>query len=193
MRIQTVILCLLFLVFVPAFGWAGRERIEKVAVEIIKDEIVVSFDLADGFNKSTQRDIHDGIEKDFYYYIVLNQKEDHWFYEEIAEKTIRYTVKYDTLKKSYTVRRREGPDRIERVFDSQSAMRAFISRGERIRLAETSLLKQNRRYHVWVKAQMKATHVPRDLERFLFFIPFLELDTPWGKSGSLYAPPQGGE
>ena len=188
MRIFISIVCLLFLSVFSTLAWAGKERIEKIAVEIVQDEIVVSFELMNGFNSATQRDIQDGIEKDFYFYVVLNQKEDHWFYEEVAEKTIRYTVKYDTLKKRYTVFRREGLERTERVFDTQSEMRTFISRGEKIRLSGTSLLKQGRRYHVWVKAQMKASHVPRDLERFLFFIPFLEIDTPWAKSGSLYAP-----
>jgi hypothetical protein len=172
----------------PQFTWAGKEQIKNVTAEIVRGTIVVSFELSRGFNKQIEQDIQDGIEKDFYYYVVLNQKEDHWFYEEIAEKTIRYTVKYDTLTKNYTVRRREGGEHREHVFDSQMEMRAFVSRGENIRLAETSILKPDRRYHVWVKAQMKSTHVPRDLERFLFFIPFLELDTPWGKSSSLYAP-----
>jgi hypothetical protein len=190
MRIRSAtLLCYFFLVAVPILAWAGRERIEKIAVEIIKEEIIVSFELGNGFNRATERDIQDGIEKDFYYYVVLNQKEDHWFYEEVAEKTIRYTVKYDTLRKDYTVRRREGLEIVERVFDSAEEMRAFISRGEKIHLAPISLLKQGRRYHVWVKAQMKASHIPRDLERLLFFIPFLELDTPWAKSSSLYALP----
>jgi len=155
---------------------------------MIQKEIVVSFQLDNGFNRSIKRDIQDGIEKDFYYYVVLNKKYKNWFYEEIAEKTIRYTVKYNTLKKGYTVRRFEGFNRLERVFDSPEEMRAFISRVEKIRLAPISLLEQGHRYHVWVKAQMKASHVPLHLDRFLFFIPFLEVDTPWAKSGSLYAP-----
>ncbi len=195
MKIRVCFLCLIFLFLAPLFAWAKDARIENLSVEMIKEEggtppaIIVSFALEDGFNGSIMRDIQDGIQKDFYYYVVLNQKQKHWFYEEIAEKTIRYTVKYDTLKKDYTVGRREGANRADRVFDSQEEMRAFISREQKIRLAATSFLKQDHRYNVWVKAQMKASHIPRDLGRFLFFIPFLDIDTPWAKSGSLYAPP----
>jgi len=180
--------CFFFLVAVPIFAWAEGAKIEKIAVEMIKDDIVVSFELDKGFNKSIDRDIQDGIEKDFYFYVVLNQKHENWFYEEVAEKTIRYTVKYDTLKKGYAVRRREGFETMERLFDAAEEMRAFVSRAAKIHLAPISLLEQNQRYHVWIKAQMKASHIPRQLDRFLFFIPFLELDTPWAKSGSLYAP-----
>jgi len=188
MRIPILILCLLFLVIVPILAWAESAQINKIAVEMNQGGVVVSFELENGFNRSIERDIQNGIEKDFYYYIVLNQKQKNWFYEEIAEKTIHYSVKYDTLKKGYTVRRREGLDRVERLFDTAEEMRAFISRGQKSRLAPISILQPDHRYHVWVKAQMKASHVPRDLERFLFFIPFLEIDTPWAKSGSLYAP-----
>lgn len=188
MRIRMVHLCLFFLVAVPGFAWAKDAQIKKIAVEITEEEIVVSFELENGFKRSITRDIQDGIEQDFYFYVVLNQKHRHWFYEEVAEKTIRYSVKYDTLKTGYTVRRFEGQDKVERVFDSQDAMRAFISQGQTIHLGPISLLKPDHRYQVWVKAQMKASHIPRDLERFLFFIPFLELDTPWAKSDSLYAP-----
>ncbi len=188
MKNKILPLALFFWVAVSMTVWAGDAQIEKVGVQMSEGEIVVSFELENGFNGSIERDIQDGIEKDFYFYVVLNQKHQNWFYEEIVEKTIRYSVKYDTLKKDYTVRRREGFDKMERVFDSAEEMRAFISRGQKIPLAPISLLEKDQRYHVWVKAQMKASHIPRDLERLLFFIPFLELDTPWAKSGSLYAP-----
>jgi hypothetical protein len=185
MRISLVLL--LTLLILPPGVSAGGARIEKIATEKVLGAIWVSFELTNGFNRAIQRDIQDGIEKDFYYYIVLNQKHQNWFYEEVAEKTLRYRVKYDTLTKVYTVRRFEEDFFEEHVFDSLSAMRDFVSRGEKIRLAGVSL-KQNHRYHVWVKAQMKASRVPLHLDRFLFFIPFLELDTPWKKSAAIYAP-----
>ncbi|MEK7702525.1 MAG: DUF4390 domain-containing protein [Nitrospirota bacterium] len=176
----------LFFIF-PSWTWAEGARIRKIAVEKTNKEVVVSFVLMKGFNSTIERNIQDGIEKDFYYYVVLNQKYENWFYEEVAEKTIRYQVKYDTLTKIYSVRRFEGTDSESYLFDSQNKMEDFVSRGENIRLAPISLLRKKHRYHVWVKAQMKAAHVPLRLDHFLFFIPFLDLDTPWGKSSAIYA------
>ncbi len=172
---------------VPSLVWAAGARIEKLQVEIIDQEIRGSFELARGFNRKIERDIHDGIEKDFYFYILLSRKHEHWFDEEIVSSTIRYTVKYDTLKRIYTVHRQEGSDLAERTFDSFPLMQAFVSRVERVFVAPLSILKPNRRYVLLVKAQMKVSRVPLHLDRFLFFIPFLDLDTPWRQSWSIYA------
>jgi hypothetical protein len=178
---------ILFLLLFTSLAFAGRERIDNIQVEIINDEILASFELKEGFNRKIERDIHDGIEKDFYYYVLLNQKHENWFDEEIVARTIRYTVKYDTLKKSYTVRRQDEMAIEEQVFDRIEAMRAFVSAERRFPVAMRSYLEHHHRYFLRVKAQMKASHVPLYLDRFLFFIPFLELDTPWTQSLSIYA------
>ncbi len=179
-------LALFFLLF-PSLAIAGRERIDPVQVEIIHDEIFASFELKEGFNRKIEKEIHDGIEKDFYYYVLLNKKHENWFDEEVVAKTIRYTVKYDTLKKIYTVRRQDERATAEQVFDRVEDMRAFVSEKRRFPMAARSHLEPGHRYFLRVKAQMKASHVPLYLDRFLFFIPFLELDTPWAQSRSIYA------
>ncbi|MEK7286621.1 MAG: DUF4390 domain-containing protein [Nitrospirota bacterium] len=188
MRIWALILAIALLSVLPLEAATGP-RIRNLNVGKKNEEIFVSFELIKGFNATIKRDIQDGIEKDFYYYVVLNQKHKNWFYEEVAEKTIRYQVKYDTLTRVYAVRRFEGAHSAVYQFDSQNEMESFVARGEKIRLTPITRLKKNHRYSVWVKAQMKAAQVPLHLDRLLFFVPFLDLDTPWNKSESLYADP----
>ncbi len=180
---------ILFLIFIlfPNTSWAAGARMRNIEVEMTHHEIRSSFVLVNGLSKKLERDINDGIQKELYYYIVLVQKHENWFDEEIAATTIQYTLKYDTLKKIYTVRRKEGSDQTEHTFDQMASMWAFISKGEHIFVAPQSILKPNHRYFLLLKAQMKVSRVPLHLDRFLFFIPFLELDTPWGQSRSIEA------
>ncbi|MCG3112157.1 MAG: DUF4390 domain-containing protein [Candidatus Manganitrophus sp. SB1] len=164
---------------------AGSERIRNVVTEVKNQEIVVTAELVDGFNREIIRDIHDGIPKDFYYYLLLKRKQKSWFDEEILAKTIRYTVKYDTLKKKYAVVQREGERTVENTVDDLETMKRIVSKIDQVKLAPVSVLRSRNRYYVSVKSQMKAAKLPFYVDYFLFFIPFLEIDTPWADSDSL--------
>lgn len=164
---------------------AGSERIRNVVTEVKNQEIVVTAELVDGFNREIIRDIHDGIPKDFYYYLLLKRKQKNWFDEEILAKTIRYTVKYDTLKKKYAVVQREGERTVENTVDDLETMKRIVSKIDQVKLAPVSVLRSRNRYYASVKSQMKGAKLPFYVDYFLFFIPFLEIDTPWADSDSL--------
>jgi hypothetical protein len=179
-------LLLLSLFVVPADLFAaGSERMKNVVTEIKNQEIVVTAELVDGFSREILNDIHDGIPKDFYYYLLLKRKQKNWFDEEILAKTIRYTVKYDTLKKKYSIVQRDGERVVESTVDDVETMKRLVSKIDRVKLAPTRFLKSRNRYYVSVKSQMKAAKLPFYVDYFLFFIPFLELDTPWADSDTL--------
>lgn len=177
--------CLILLVVPEGLFAAGSERIRNVVTEVKNQEIVVTAELVDGFNREIIRDIHDGIPKDFYYYLLLKRKQKSWFDEEILAKTIRYTVKYDTLKKKYAVVQREGERTVENTVDDLETMKRIVSKIDQVKLAPVSVLRSRNRYYVSVKSQMKAAKLPFYVDYFLFFIPFLEIDTPWADSDSL--------
>ncbi|MDC4224682.1 MAG: DUF4390 domain-containing protein [Candidatus Manganitrophus sp.] len=176
---------LILLVVPEGLFAAGSERIRNVVTEVKNQEIVVTAELVDGFNREIIRDIHDGIPKDFYYYLLLKRKQKSWFDEEILAKTIRYTVKYDTLKKKYAVVQREGERTVENTVDDLDTMKRIVSKIDQVKLAPVSVLRSRNRYYVSVKSQMKAAKLPFYVDYFLFFIPFLEIDTPWADSDSL--------
>ncbi|MFY9270633.1 MAG: DUF4390 domain-containing protein [Candidatus Manganitrophaceae bacterium] len=180
-----LILIAFFLIAPQPSGATGPERMTHVLTEIVQQEIVVSAELTNGFNNQIISDIQDGIPKDFYYYLLLKRKQKNWFDEEVLAKTIRYTVKYDLLKKKYTVVRKEGERTTESTVDNFEMMKRLVSKVDRVNLAPVHILKPRYRYYVSVKSQMKAVTRPFYLDYFLFFIPFLELDTPWADSEAI--------
>jgi len=161
---------------------SAKERIRNVQVRVSKQEILVSANLIGGFSEEVVNDIQNGIRKEFYYYILLKRKEKNWFDEEIHSKTIRFAVKYDTLKKEYFVIQSGGEKIVEKRVADLKEMQEWVSRIDQIKLAMTAALKKGERYYVSVKSQMKAAELPFYLDYFLFFIPFLEIDTPWTHS-----------
>lgn len=179
-------LAVLFTAAPPAH--ARGERIQNVTVEIENNEIYVSAKLTGGFRKEIVDDIHNGIPKNFYYYLVLKRKEKNWFDEEMLSKTIRYTVKYDTLKKVYTVTETTNGTSIEKQAEDFPSMKALVTQVKGTHLASILPLNRGKRYFVSVQAQMQAAKRPFYLDYFLFFIPFLEIDTPWADSPQIVFP-----
>lgn len=166
---------------------AGDESISDLTVTIHNKDIMVSARLIKAFNSAIEEDIKSGIPKDLFYYILLKRRQSTWIDEELLSVTIKYTIKYDILKKQYIVISREGTKNNQRVIENYQEMVDLISRINNVKLAEADLLKARDSYYVSIKAQMKATTIPFYLDYFFFFIPFLELDTPWADSSIFYA------
>ncbi len=177
-----LLLCVASLFASLSEAQAKGERIENVTVETVDQEVYVSAKLTGGFRKEIIDDIQNGIPKHFYYYLVLKRKEKNWFDEEILSKTIRYTVKYDTLKKIYAVTESSNGTSLEKQFNEFKAMKEMVTQVNHVRIAALAPLKKGERYFVSVQSQMQAAKPPFYLDYFLFFIPFLEIDTPWANS-----------
>ncbi len=180
-------LCLFLLAFSYSHAQAAsNERIANLSVRVNDGKILVSADLIRGFSKTTKEDLLNGIPKDLYYYVVLKKHQALWFDEEAYSKTIRFTIKYDLLKKQFLIKKRLDTHTQEEVVDTFVAMKQLISRIRDVRIADTQRLAPRLTYLVSVKAEMKAPELPFYLDYLLFFIPFLEVDTPWAHSGPIY-------
>ncbi len=180
-----VMSCLLTL-FIPGTAAGGDERIANLVAQIKNSDVLVSVNLIRGFNQTTEEDIRNGIPKELFYYLLLTRRQPLWFDEETLSKTIKFTVKYDLLKKNYIVIKRVDDGVQQEITEDFMAMKRLISTINNVKIASTNMLNDRDTYYVSVKAEMKAAKLPFYLDYFLFFIPFLEVDTPWAYSGPLY-------
>jgi len=173
---------------VAAPAWAGDERVRLVELTQENGRIMVSAVLDPGFSPQTEDDIRNGISKDLYYYVVLKRRQRIWFDEEKAAATIKYGIKFNLLKQEYTVSARLPSGTTQTVFADFESAKRFVSRIERIPVASVRELQANKAHLVSVKAEMRAPRLPLYLDYFLFFIPFLEIDTPWADSPVFHPP-----
>jgi len=172
----------------PPRAHAGDERIADLSATVIDNgTLTVSADLIRWYSRNLQEDLNNGIPKDLFYYILLKKRMPGWFDEEIFSKTIKHTIKYDVLKKQYSITTRSDGETVEKTVESFDEMSQLISRIDRVKIETSVSLKPRQTYYVSVKAEMRATKVPFYLEYILFFIPALELDTPWADSSPFYS------
>jgi len=182
-----LVLIHLFLFGVKA-GWTEDERISALTVEMDpQGEILVSARLIQAIQGRVANDIQHGIPKDLFYYVLLMKRQEAWFDEELLDKTIKYSVQYDVLKKLYRVYIRDEKGVSDRLVENFQEVLDLISKIDNARIADIKILKPKETYYVRVKAQMKVSRLPFYLKYVLFFIPVLELDTPWADSAPFYA------
>lgn len=179
-------LALLLFAAEPASG--GGESIDRLSVAQQDGRILVSAALNPGLPSQTDEDLRKGLPKDLYYYLVLKQRRRNWFDEEVLAVTVKYSLKYDLLKQEYVVSTRLPSGTTQTVVRDFASARELVSRIDRVPVADVRHLNRRKSYVVSVKAEMKAPQLPLYLDYFLFFIPFLEVDTEWRNTAPFRAP-----
>ena len=186
-RLGLLVLLQFFWIGLPE-GWAADERISDLTVTTSpQGEIFVSARLIQALQGKVANEIQHGVPKDLFYYVLLMKRQTAWFDEELLSKTIRHTLQYDVLKKQYRLYTRQETGETNRTVENFQEMADLISKIDNVRIAAMRMIEPNETYYVRVKAQMRASRLPFYLKYLLFFIPVLELDTPWADSAPFYA------
>lgn len=136
-----------------------------------------------GFTPEIKQEIINGVARELFYYIVLQRVMPKWIDEEKISQTIKYTLKYDILKKQFLINRIIGNNREEHVFESYDEMIEWVSKIDRVSITPINTLRTTHKYYVSIKAEIKAGELPFLLRYLLFFIPYSEFSTGWVNSG----------
>lgn len=176
-----IISVLVFIICLSYFfntAFADEEKITDINVALGKEDISVSAKLVNGLNKDVEEAIKNGIQKDIIYSVILKKKRSTWFDEDVVSKETEYTIKYDVLKKQYTLITR-GNGNKEKVTQSYDEIKAVVSKIENAVVSPKKALEPDEEYYISIKAEIKDTKLPFFLDYFLFFIPFSDIDTSW--------------
>ncbi len=164
-------------------GVAATGKISDILITRGNNELLVSARLTGGFTPEIKKEIINGVSKEFFYYLVIKRVMSNWLDEEKISGTIKYSIKYDILKKQYLVTRETGDLSEEQIFDSYDSMVAWVSGVDRISITPLNLLNKRLQYYVSIKAEMKAGELPFLLRYLFFFVPYSRFSTEWYDSG----------
>jgi hypothetical protein len=151
-------------VFVVAFALVGVARAGAVdasepdirVMPIERDgQVLVSFDLSDGFTPGVSDAIQSGLSTTFSYDVELRRGAA-LFDRTIASVSITATVHFDNLTRRYQMSRSfDGRVEDARPSEDQDAVRGWMTHFERISLSRTSTLEPNVEYYVRVRAHTR--------------------------------------
>jgi hypothetical protein len=150
-----------FRVFVMFVVLIGVVRAADVAPDIRvtplerDGQVLVSFDLSDGFTPDVRDAIQSGLSTTFSYDVEL-RRGTALFDRTIASVSIMATVHFDNLTRRYQMSRSfDGRVEDARPSEDQDAVRGWMTHFERISLSRTSTLEANVEYYVRVRAHTR--------------------------------------
>jgi hypothetical protein len=142
----------LFLAIVPLSAADGIR-----IVPLVRDgNVLISFQMNDGFNDEVLAVIRSGLKTTFTYNIDLRTEVAAWIDRTIASTVVSTSVQFDNLTRRHTVvRTHDGRVQEAQVTDSDAQVRVWATTLERLPLFRSASLEPNREYYVQVRAEIR--------------------------------------
>ena len=123
------------------------------------DQVLVSFELREGFTSDLRAAIQSGLKTTFTYTVDLRLDVPGWVDRTIATAVVLNSVEYDNLTRKHTMERRiDGRVEDALVHEDETVVRQWLTDLKQLRLFPTSMLEANREYYVRVNATARPSH-----------------------------------
>ncbi len=129
-------------------------------VPLVRDDnVLVTFELTDGFTDQVKDAIHSGLKTTFTYSVELRLDVPAWVDRTIATTVVTNSVEYDNLTRQATLLRTlDGRVEKSDVTSDDSTVREWMTSFYRLPLFKTRILETNREYYVRVVATARPTN-----------------------------------
>jgi hypothetical protein len=129
-------------------------------VPLVRDDnVLVTFELTDGFTDQVKDAIHSGLKTTFTYSVELRLDVPAWVDRTIATTVVTNSVEYDNLTRQATLMRTlDGRVEKSDVTSSEDAIRDWMTTFSKLPLFKTQILEANREYYVRIVATARPTN-----------------------------------
>jgi hypothetical protein len=149
--------CVAILAAPVAGGAQATEGLQIVPI-VRDDQVLVSFDLADGFTSDVRATIKSGLKTTFTYSVELLLDVPFGFDRLIGTAVVVNTVEYDNLKRRYTLVRSIDGRTDTTNSDDETVVRQWLTSLSKLPLFRASRLEENRDYYVRVSATARPSN-----------------------------------
>ncbi len=174
----TAILCAIVMLATTGAAAAQDARLENIIVTNTRDNLLLYLTAKDAFPPKIIKAIQSGVPATFTYYINLFLVRGLWFDKKIADIQVTHTMKYDSLKKEYTLTRSWEGNRPIVVKDLSEAKK-LMTEVDSLQVVPLSRLEKGQQYQIQAKAQLNKMTLPFYLHYVLFFVSFWDIETDW--------------
>jgi len=161
---------------VPAM--AKEAYLSDFVVTNTRDHLLVYFTVNNCFTPEMNNAIESGIETTFTFFVQLHEKRELVWDKKIADLEVSHSIKYDSLKKTYSVRFSEDNNRevTARTFEEAKKLMAEIAA---LKVLPMHQLKKGKRYQLQMMAQLDKIRLPFYLHYVFFFLSLWDFETDW--------------
>jgi hypothetical protein len=139
--------------------------------------IVVSFQVTNAFKPEMEQAIFSGIPYTFTYRFEIYRVITAWPDLRLYHWLVKRTIRYDTLKKTYTVDLGAGgrPKQTQDFAEAKKWMTEFLDHP----VAVATSLDRSYKHYLKVKAELDPVRLPLLLDKILPFLNLWSVETPW--------------
>jgi hypothetical protein len=176
-RIVASILAGLMLLL-PCPSRAQDASLTNIIVTNTRDHLLLYLTVSNAFPAKIEETITSGVPATFSFYIHLYRVRGFWPDKEISETEVTHTIKYDNLKKEYTVARSwEGNQPL--AVKSFEEAKKLMTEIDSLTIVALQKLEKGRQYQIRAKAKLSRLTMPFYLHYVLFFVSLWDFETDW--------------
>jgi len=171
-----LVICFLLVINTSAF--AEDARLTNITVSNTRDDLLLYLNVEGAFREEMKKAILSGVPATFSFFASLKRVENFWFDGTIADIEVTHTIKYDNLKKEFSIHRFwEGDD--HKVTKSFAQAQQLMTEIHSLKIIPLSRLEKGRQYQLRVKAEFSKKTLPFYLHYVLFFVSLWDFETDW--------------
>jgi hypothetical protein len=176
-RFSLLTVWILFFLTFPSCALGQVAQIQDILVNSQGGQLFIYARLTNCFTKSMESAIMAGVPTTFTFLIDLYQERSGWANKKIASETVRHTLKYDSVKKSFYVY--SSLDRDPAIFQDWASAKRAMSELNGAKLSLRSDLRRDLPHYIMMKAKLDKIRLPLYMEYVFFFVSLWDFETDW--------------
>lgn len=179
MLIKFFAVFLLIAAAAPAELCAKEARLADMVAANTRDNLLFSAKVEGAFTEKMNQAILNGISTSFTFIIVMEKINPLLIPNKtIAEHKVTHTVKYEAIKKRFTVKR-SWEDNRALTTDSFEEAQKWMSEIKSLPIASIEKLQEGKRYRISARAELNKVELPFYLDYIFFFVSLWDFKTDW--------------
>ena len=174
-----------FLVLLCAGTRLHAAEIAAMSISNTEENLILSVTIDGAFTERMQEAILSGISTSFSYVITVTRKRALFPDKQVHEINLTHTVKYDTLRKTFTVRRSWENYR-PLTTDTFAEAKRWMSQIQDVPVIPLESLDKDTRYRINAKAELDRVTLPFFLNYVFFFLSLWDFETDWHSIDFVY-------
>jgi Domain of unknown function (DUF4390) len=164
--------------FTPFALAKDMAEIQDIRLVNTRDDLLTYFKVTQAFSDKINQAIMNGVPTTFSFYIALYKGDSSWLDKNIADIQIKSTIKYNSLKKEFSVLRpwkSENPV-VTQSFDEAKALMTEI---DNLIIIPLNRISKGNKYQLRIKAELDKVTLPLSLHNIFFFVSYWNFETNW--------------
>ncbi|MCP3942123.1 MAG: DUF4390 domain-containing protein [Desulfobacteraceae bacterium] len=143
-----------------------------------RDDLLTYFEVKNAFTDKITQAVQNGIPTTFSFYVSLYKTGNSFFDKTIADIQIKSTIKYNSLKKEFSISRpwKEGKPAVTKSFEEA---KSWMTEVDNLKVIPLKKLVKGDKYQIRIKAELDKVTMPLSLHYIFFFVSFWDFTTDW--------------